>query len=168
MFISLFIDMQSMTDFLQPLPETTNKGKWCLTFGYGKFGKNVLKFYSFLKKLAQNYQGKMILIDVRKYPGCRWETAYNEFSLRTKVLEETDGRIFYISNKKLGNPNYKGAFIPKGLLQSACAKDGAFNKLTSEYDVIILMCAEKNHNLCHRTVIAEYIRTFHQFRVKHL
>ncbi len=95
----------------------------------------------------------VLLIDIRLRAGSRWWPTWNKKQLR----ERWAGR--YTHEKRLGNSNYRDRSLPVVLhgphVEQAIV--GAVALLHQGYS-LVLLCACKDYETCHRKVVAEMIQ----------
>lgn len=94
---------------------------------------------------------KHLLVDIRERPYSRWRPAFNQGALRTHYGEQ------YRHIQALGNTNFsdptKGIVIrnpDKGIFEVRMLLDAGYS--------LMLMCACKHYERCHRKVVVELIR----------
>ena len=95
----------------------------------------------------------VLLIDVRVRPQSRWWPLWNKKQLRARWA----GR--YTHEKRLGNINYRDHSLPVVLHGPHVeqAIEGAVSLLRQGYS-LLLLCACKEYDTCHRKVVAEMIQ----------
>lgn len=134
------------------------KEKVCYTWGYG--GKNEQELIKTLMFLKKEHKQPVIVIDVRYTPFCRWNPFFTIDKLRKLVVNQNCN---YLHAKGLGNPER--------------TLDGTYHFLRcSNYDfspilssnILLLLCSEKKYERCHRKHIAQYLKTFHFYKIKNL
>lgn len=95
----------------------------------------------------------VLLIDIRLRAGSRWWPAWNKKQLRARWA----GR--YTHEKRLGNINYRDRSLPVVLhgphIEQAI--EGAVSLLQVGFS-LVLLCACKDYDTCHRKVVAEMIQ----------
>jgi uncharacterized protein (DUF488 family) len=115
------------------------------TIGYASPGAG-----AHVDHLMQDEQ--IILLDVRLSPRSRWQPAWNRHA-----LEATYGPR-YQWDRRLGNLNYqertRGIELAEGHLDAA--QDAAV--LLSAGTSLIVLCACKDAQTCHRTLVAKLIQ----------
>ena len=96
---------------------------------------------------------RVLLIDIRVRPQSRWWPVWNKKQLRARWV----GR--YTHEKRLGNINYRNRSLPVVLhgphVEQAIM--GAVDLLRQGYS-LVLLCACKDYETCHRKVVAEMIQ----------
>ena len=95
----------------------------------------------------------VLLIDIRVRPQSRWWPVWNKKQLR----ERWAGR--YTHEKRLGNINYRDRSLPVVLHGPNVeqAIEGAVGLLQVGIS-LVLLCACKDYDTCHRKVVAEMIQ----------
>ena len=95
----------------------------------------------------------VLLIDIRLRASSRWWPVWNKKQLRERWI----GR--YTHEKRLGNVNYRERSLPVVLHGPHVeqAIEGAVVLLRQGYS-LVLLCACKNYDSCHRKVVAEMIQ----------
>lgn len=130
--------------------------KKILTFGYGnRTNYNSLKLY--LEEHKVSY-----LIDVRRTPRA-WTRMW--YAQNVERFCNAQG-IQYLSMPALGNISGKKAWIPP----DADAAKIAISEVSqlAECETILLLCAEKDYQRCHRTEVADSICKLTKSQVHHL
>ncbi len=96
---------------------------------------------------------EVLLVDIRLRPRSRWWPVWNKKQLR----ERWGSR--YTHEKKLGNDNYRDRSLPVVLHGPSPEQSiaGAAALLQHGYSVVLL-CACKDYETCHRKVVAEMIQ----------
>ncbi|MGH2478078.1 MAG: DUF488 family protein, N3 subclade [Ktedonobacteraceae bacterium] len=97
--------------------------------------------------LAQD-RARHILLDIRYRPYSRWRPAFNH-----QALYERYG-VQYAHEQALGNVNYQGG--PIALLDAAKGVELVLNLLRNG-NTVMLLCACKDYERCHRKVVYELI-----------
>lgn len=115
------------------------------TLGYAARGSAEV-----LKELMTS--SEVLLVDIRLRPRSRWWPVWNKKQLR----ERWGSR--YTHEKQLGNLNYRDRSLPVQLVgphvEEAIA--GLATLLVQGYSVV-LMCACRDYDTCHRKVVAEMV-----------
>ena len=95
----------------------------------------------------------VLLIDIRVRAGSRWWPVWNKKQLRARWA----GR--YTHEKRLGNVNYRDRALPVMLHGPNVeqAIEGAVGLLQAGFS-LVLLCACKDYDTCHRKVVAEMIQ----------
>jgi uncharacterized protein (DUF488 family) len=105
-----------------------------------------------------------VLVDVRMVPRSRWAPLWNGAVLHNRLGDR------YVWLREFGNRNYKGTFaeieiadLPTGekRLREFLAKDATGK-------AVVLMCACRDINVCHRKVLAEWLAQAWKADVVHL
>ena len=104
-----------------------------------------------LERVMQD--ASVLLIDIRERAQSRWWPVWNKKQLRARWA----GR--YTHEKRLGNVNYRDRSLPVVLhgphVEQAIV--GAAALLRQGYS-LVLLCACKDYDACHRKVVAEMIQ----------
>ncbi|MEL7504767.1 MAG: DUF488 domain-containing protein [Cyanobacteria bacterium J06554_6] len=127
-----------------------------LTFGYGN-----RKDYSELKEAISSFNVGL-LVDVRLKPRA-WTRRW--WGDQISAFCEASG-IDYASEPSLGNVSGKAEWIPPD-------KDAAKRSLErlserASDQTILLLCAELDHNRCHRTQVADELNLLVNGKVRHV
>lgn len=142
------------------------------TIGYQTYGSNPEDFFRKLREIYNGTDKNIVLLDVRKHAWCGWSMIFRKEYLSHMVPEKTHGRVVYMHNYKLGNPEHddrsNSRRINNDLIFRNCKQFGNFDELTKQYQIIILLCAERFYTQCHRAVVANYLNLFYNYEVKHL
>jgi len=110
-----------------------------LTFGYG--GKKPTDFFMELENMAPDY-----VVDVRESPHRAYLGSYTKAHLE-KRLEN------YVWIRELGNSTRT---LPPTLVNEAKGME-KLEKLCKGSSRVVLLCAEKDENRCHRSYVKEKI-----------
>ena len=126
------------------------------TFGYGN-GKHYAGLISHFKEFDIK-----ALVDVRLSPRA-WSWIW--YGKNLKKLCSVEGLEYY-SFPDLGNTTKTSEWIPP----DPTAAEEAMKEVAAiaQTGNIILMCAEKDHQRCHRTAIAQALAKRLEFPVQHL
>ena len=116
------------------------------TFGYATLGAAA--------ELEQvMHDASVLLIDIRLRPQSRWWPVWNKQQLRARWGSR------YTHEKKLGNDNYRERSLPVVLHGPAPEQSIAgIAALVQHGYSIVLLCACKDYETCHRKVVAEMIQ----------
>jgi uncharacterized protein (DUF488 family) len=95
-------------------------------------------------------QEEAALIDIRLSPRSRWRSAFNKAALEARYPMQ------YIHVQALGNVNYQNRALGIDLLD---AKSGiqALLYLIEDEHAIMLLCACKDYEACHRKIVYELV-----------
>lgn len=127
-----------------------------LTFGYGN-----RKNYEVFQDYLQNYDVKCV-VDVRESPRAWSRRWYGD---RIQSLCNSNN-IKYISKTALGNISGKANWIPPNQEEAEQALSEVAE--IARKGTILLLCAEMNHERCHRTEVANHLEELVSIPVKHL
>ncbi len=126
--------------------ESTNVPGTLYTLGYATLGA--------MAELEERMRDvRVLLIDIRVRPQSRWWPVWNKKQLRARWA----GR--YTHEKRLGNINYRDRSLPVVLHGPNVeqAIEGAVGLLKVGFS-LVLLCACKDYETCHRKVVAEMIQ----------
>lgn len=99
------------------------------------------------------------LVDIRLQPRSRWQPQFNKAALEARYPAQ------YIHVQKLGNLNYRPADRAKGIdLLDAQSGVSAIIYLLAQGYPVMLMCACKDYEHCHRKVVYELLQA--RLRIK--
>jgi hypothetical protein len=115
-----------------------------LTMGYAAPG-SMERLEEFLS------QEKVMLVDIRFSPRSRWCPAWNKKAL----IERTDGRYLHVP--ELGNRNYNQLGKPIELAGPLESARESLVSLLQEGFSVMLLCACKDYEVCHRKVVYELV-----------
>ncbi|GHO88043.1 DUF488 domain-containing protein [Dictyobacter formicarum] len=93
----------------------------------------------------------VLLVDIRLVPQSRWRPQWNKSTLQGRWGER------YLHKKQLGNIHFRDSNKPIRLLDPDQAIQDLAQLLQSGTD-IVLLCACKNYDMCHRRVIVERLK----------
>jgi len=111
------------------------------TIGYGN--KKPTEFFAELEEMNPD-----LVIDVRDYPFKAWSGAYTKAGLEKRLGEK------YLWLPVCGNVTRE---LPPTLRdEESCLKE--IRKLMDVHGLIVLLCAEKDENRCHRSYIKKKIK----------
>lgn len=133
-----------------------NSKKFILTFGYGN-----RKNYEVLATYINTYEVKF-LVDIRNSPRA-WSRQWYGEQIK-KFCEEH--HIQYFSKTALGNTSGKANWIPPNGEKASTALQEVADLVRQ--GTIVLLCAEMDHNRCHRTEVANQLEELVSIPVKHL
>uniref|UniRef100_A0A6M3M3W8 DUF488 domain-containing protein n=1 Tax=viral metagenome TaxID=1070528 RepID=A0A6M3M3W8_9ZZZZ len=111
------------------------------TVGYGN--KKPTEFFAELKEMNPD-----LVIDMRDYPFKAWSGAYTKAGLEKRL----GGKYLWLS--VCGNVTRE---LPPTLRdEESCLKE--IRKLMDVHGLIVLLCAEKGEQLCHRSYIRKKVK----------
>lgn len=96
-------------------------------------------------------QPKSGLVDIRYMPRCRWNAQWNKSALQAKY-----GRGKYVHERCFGNVNYNKPGQPIQLVNPDEQLNTVVNFLLSGGS-LMLLCACKNYERCHRKVVYDLV-----------
>lgn len=106
-----------------------------------------------LEALMHQHHPYILLLDIRYQPRSRWYPAYNRAALASRFGEH------YRWMQALGNVNY--AHREQGIQLAEGHEQAIHDAVTwlAEGTSLILLCACKHEQTCHRTLVAQRIQT---------
>jgi uncharacterized protein (DUF488 family) len=110
-----------------------------LTIGYG--GKKPTDFFQELERMAPDY-----IVDVRESPHRAYLGSYTKAHLEKRLHQ-------YIWIRELGNSTRT---LPPILVNESTGME-KLEKLCKGSERVVLLCAEKDENRCHRSYVKEKI-----------
>lgn len=102
-----------------------------------------------------------VVADVRMVPRSRFQPVWNSAALSARLGQR------YAWLKELGNRNYKGTFEQIEIADFPAGEE-RLRELTAGGKSVILLCACKDVNVCHRKVLAERLAAMWGVEVVHL
>jgi uncharacterized protein (DUF488 family) len=102
-----------------------------------------------------------ILVDVRMVPRSRWASAWNSAILAKRLGER------YTWLRAFGNVNYKGT-VEQIQIADFPAGEKRLRELSADGKAVVLLCACRDVNVCHRKVLAEWLAQVWSADVVHL
>lgn len=138
------------------MSETNQDEVLILTFGYGN-RTNYDTFLEYLKKFNVAY-----VIDVREKPRA-WSQKWYAKQIQ-KVC--SDSGIQYLSETSLGNISGTNQWIPPDPKKAEEALHDLAKKAASK--TVLLLCAERDCNRCHRVEVANQLYNLIHHSIKHL
>ena len=133
-----------------------DSNNYILTFGYGN-----RKNYQQLIDYFEQYQVSF-LIDVRIRPRA-WSRKWYGDSVEKLCISKG---IKYISKSALGNTSGNAKWLPPDKEEAKKSLDEVAELVSS--GTVLLMCAEKDWNRCHRTEVANKLEQLVNSPVQHL
>ncbi|MEO1427606.1 MAG: DUF488 domain-containing protein [Cyanobacteria bacterium J06632_19] len=135
---------------------TTDSKNYILTFGYGN-----RKDYQELIEYFEQYRVSF-LVDVRISPRA-WSRKWYGDSVEKLCVSKG---IKYISKSALGNTSGNAKWLPPDKEEAKKSLDEVAEFACS--GTVLLMCAEKDWNRCHRTEVANELEKLVNSPVQHL
>jgi uncharacterized protein (DUF488 family) len=102
-----------------------------------------------------------ILVDVRMVPRTRWQPQWNAAVLHARLGDR------YVWLREFGNRNYKGTFEQIEIADFPAGKK-RLREIAAPGKAIVLLCACRDVNICHRKVVAEMLAATWKAAVVHL
>ena len=102
-----------------------------------------------------------ILVDVRMVPRTRWQPQWNTAVLHARLGDR------YVWLREFGNRNYKGTFAEIEIADFP-AGEKRLREIAATGKAVVLLCACRDVNICHRKVLAERLAQAWDAEVVHL
>jgi uncharacterized protein (DUF488 family) len=102
-----------------------------------------------------------ILVDVRMVPRSRWAASWNSAVLAKRLNER------YTWLRAFGNVNYKGTFEQIEIADFPTGEQ-RLREIAATGKAVVLLCACRDVNVCHRKVLAERLAAEWKAEIVHL
>ncbi|MEL6458407.1 MAG: DUF488 domain-containing protein [Cyanobacteria bacterium J06636_27] len=135
---------------------TKDNKNYILTFGYGN-----RKDYQQLIEYFEQYK-VLFLIDVRIRPRA-WSRKWYGDAVEKLCISKG---IKYISKSALGNTSGNEKWLPPSKIEAEKSLEEVAK--CACHGTVLLMCAEKDWNRCHRTEVANELKKLVDSSIQHL
>lgn len=119
-----------------------------IIYTIGHSNRKITDFISILKRFDVE-----VLIDIRTFPFSKYVPDYNKENISEKLVN--NGIEYVYKGDKLGGMPAEGFDRYRSSERYNQALHDLLNEIISNKKIVVLMCAEKDYNNCHRRFVSE-------------